>query len=71
MSAPALSPLANQMVGRVPGQVMKDRIVSSADGTPQIRVRRTTTAGARKLLGVPEESVGVNHRMTIGDDRSR
>ena len=38
---------------------------------PESPVRRTTSAGARKLLRVPEESVGVNHRMTIGGDRSR
>ena len=59
------------MVGGVRGQVMKDRIVCSADATSQIRVRWTTPADARKLLGVPEESVGVNHMMTIGDERSR
>ena len=57
------------MIRGVSGQVMTDRSVGSADATPESRVRRTTSAGARKLLHVPEESVGIDHRITVGDDR--
>ena len=59
------------MTRRMLGQVMKDRIVGSADATPEIRVRRAASSGVRELLRVPEETIGVNHRMAVGDDRSR
>ena len=59
------------MMRGVSGQDMTDRSVGSADATPESRVRRAPSAAARKLLHVREESVGVNHRMTVWGDRSR
>ena len=58
------------MARRMPGQVMKDRIVGRADVTPEIRVRRTAPP-VGKLLGMPEKAVGVNHLMMVWGDRPR
>ena len=59
------------MIRRVTGQVMKDRIVGSADATPEIRVRRSAPPGVGKLLRMAEKAVGVNHLMMVWGDRSR
>ena len=59
------------MVRRVPGHVMKDRIVGRADATPEIRVRRVAPTGVGKLFRMPKKAVGVNHLMRVWGDRSR
>ena len=59
------------MSRRVPRKVMKDRIVGSADAAPESGVRRAASPRVPKLLRVPEESVAVNHRMTVWGDRLR
>ena len=48
------------------GQVMTERSVSSADATPESRIPRVPST-VRKLFRVPEESVGVNHQIRVGD----
>ena len=58
------------MTRRVLGQVMKDRIVGSADPAPEIRIRRAASSGVRELLRVPEETVGINHRLAVWDAQS-
>ena len=43
-----------QMTRRLPGQVMKDRVVGSADAPPASRVRRAASTRLRKLPHMPE-----------------
>ena len=56
---------------RLPGELMIDRIVCGADAAPEIHVRWAASFRVRKFLRVIEESIGVNHRMTVWGDRSR
>ena len=56
------------MARRLPGQVMKDRVVGSADAASESCVRRAASTRLRKLLRMSEEPIRVNHRMTIWGD---